>query len=166
MRLTLACVPSLLVSVLLFNGPPPMLPHFIYTRTATRHFISSNATCTFRRDFPQTQHLHLPGAISAPLRVRAQRGARTHLRKVKAHAGCVGNELADIGATFAACQGCIHEHFVSSLPAWHVVLPVDGGVSPEPYTPSLPPGPRGWSPTAHKNHTGTYCSFFSCLPGH
>ena len=98
--------------------------------------------------FPHTlrecKHLHLLEAISAPLKARAHRGARTHLRKVKAHAGCVGNEFADIGAASAARQGCVHDQVlhvsnnsVSSLPAWPVVLPppaADGGASPEPYT--------------------------------
>ena len=80
--------------------------------------------------------------IGTTLTSRALLGLRTIFRKVKSHSGCVGNELADLGAAAAARPGCIHDHIittpnnsVSFLPAWPLVPstnPDDGG-SAEPY---------------------------------
>ena len=92
----------------------------------------------------ESKHFHMLKEICFTLTARAREGITTLLRKVKAHSRCVGNELAEIGATSAARPCCLHDcvlttpnNSVSFLPAWPVVPPSPaggGGVPAELFT--------------------------------
>ena len=91
----------------------------------------------------ECKHLHLLQDILSSLTRLATQGVRVFLHKVKAHSGCVGNELADLGATAAAAPDHLHTFTITAtnnsldmLPAWLVVAPlaIDGAPAQEPFS--------------------------------